>query len=125
MIKGQPNAYLVQPVNKLCNGLKQDYNYCMRLNCLKFLACPARFERATYALEEFVVAGISLYFNMLQGKKTSISYRTLPCDRLHVKPFLVIKMSQCCHSKLSKSKFYLLLEKILCASPCQFFSSLP
>jgi len=26
------------------------------------LACPARFERATYALEEFVAAGISIYF---------------------------------------------------------------
>jgi hypothetical protein len=29
------------------------------------LACPARFERATYALEEFVAVGISLYFNDL------------------------------------------------------------
>jgi hypothetical protein len=29
------------------------------------LACPARFERATYALEEFVAAGISIYFNDL------------------------------------------------------------
>jgi len=33
-----------------------------------FLACPARFERATYALEEFVAAGISMYFNGLQRK---------------------------------------------------------
>jgi hypothetical protein len=31
----------------------------------EFLACPARFERATYALEEFVAAGISIYFNGL------------------------------------------------------------
>jgi hypothetical protein len=30
------------------------------------LACPARFERATYALEEFVAAGMSMYFNDLQ-----------------------------------------------------------
>jgi hypothetical protein len=29
------------------------------------LACPARFERATYALEEFVAAGIFIYFNGL------------------------------------------------------------
>ena len=32
-----------------------------------FLACPARFERATYALEEFVAAGISIYFNDLEA----------------------------------------------------------
>ena len=31
----------------------------------KYLACPARFERATYALEEIVAAGISIYFNDL------------------------------------------------------------
>ena len=37
-----------------------------RTHTLKFLACPARFERATYALEEFVAAGISIYFNSLQ-----------------------------------------------------------
>ena len=30
-----------------------------------FLACPARFERATYALEEFVAAQKSIYFNYL------------------------------------------------------------
>ena len=29
------------------------------------LACPARFERATYALEEFVAAEICNYFNDL------------------------------------------------------------
>jgi hypothetical protein len=33
------------------------------------LACPARFERATYALEEFVVIGESLCFNNLEHKK--------------------------------------------------------
>ena len=31
----------------------------------QILACPARFERATYALEEFVAAGICTYFNDL------------------------------------------------------------
>jgi hypothetical protein len=31
------------------------------------LACPARFERATYALEEFVAAGKSNYFNDLDA----------------------------------------------------------
>ena len=36
----------------------------------KFLACPARFERATYALEEFVAAQKSIYFNGL-GQKIS------------------------------------------------------
>jgi len=30
------------------------------------LACPARFERATYALEEFVAVKKSIYFNDLQ-----------------------------------------------------------
>jgi len=34
---------------------------------LRFLACPARFERATYALEEFVAAEISIYFNDLHA----------------------------------------------------------
>jgi hypothetical protein len=38
----------------------------MLLGCL-FLACPARFERATYALEEFVAAGMSIYFNDLDA----------------------------------------------------------
>jgi hypothetical protein len=32
------------------------------------LACPARFERATYALEEFVAVRMSIYFNGLQHK---------------------------------------------------------
>ena len=33
---------------------------------LNKLACPARFERATYALEEIVAAGMCIYFNGLQ-----------------------------------------------------------
>jgi len=32
---------------------------------MTLLACPARFERATYALEEFVAAGMCIYFNSL------------------------------------------------------------
>jgi len=32
-----------------------------------YLACPARFERATYALEEFMAAGMSIYFNALDA----------------------------------------------------------
>jgi hypothetical protein len=36
------------------------------------MACPARFERATYALEEFVAAGISMYFNGLQRKNGAV-----------------------------------------------------
>ena len=32
------------------------------------LACPARFERATYSLEKFVTAGIFIFFNGLQHK---------------------------------------------------------
>jgi hypothetical protein len=36
------------------------------------LACPARFERATYALEEFVAAEICNYFNDLQHKKRTV-----------------------------------------------------
>jgi len=38
----------------------------------EILACPARFERATYALEEFVVAGMSIYFNSLQCKNGAV-----------------------------------------------------
>jgi len=34
----------------------------------EMLACPARFERATYALEEIVAAGISIFFNGLHSK---------------------------------------------------------
>ena len=39
---------------------------------LGFLACPARFERATYALEEFVAAGMCIYFNSLQRKNGTV-----------------------------------------------------
>ena len=52
-------------VQSLCNGLKQHHCHCIRLYYLKFLACPARFERATYALEEIVAAGICIYFSDL------------------------------------------------------------
>ena len=38
----------------------------------EFLACPARFERATYALEEFVATGISISFNWLQRKNGTV-----------------------------------------------------
>ena len=34
---------------------------------LGFLACPARFERATYALEEFVAVQNPIYFNDLDA----------------------------------------------------------
>ena len=36
------------------------------------LACPARFERATYALEEFVAAGKSHDFNGLQSRNGTV-----------------------------------------------------
>jgi len=36
------------------------------------LACPARFERATYALEEIVVAQKSIYFNDLCLKTSTV-----------------------------------------------------
>ena len=36
------------------------------------LACPARFERATYALEEFVAAQKAIYFNSLQRKNAAV-----------------------------------------------------
>ena len=38
----------------------------------EFLACPARFERASLALEEFVAAGISISFNWLHGKNGTV-----------------------------------------------------
>ena len=36
------------------------------------LACPARFERATYALEVFVAAQKSMYFNGLSQKISTV-----------------------------------------------------
>ena len=36
------------------------------------LACPARFERATYALEEFVAVQKSMYFNDLSQKTSTV-----------------------------------------------------
>jgi hypothetical protein len=36
------------------------------------MACPARFERATYALEEIVAAEICNYFNSLYGKNGTV-----------------------------------------------------
>jgi hypothetical protein len=36
------------------------------------LACPARFERATYALEEFVAVQKSICFNSLQRKNGAV-----------------------------------------------------
>ena len=44
----------------------------------EILACPARFERATYALEEFVAAQKSLYFNGLQHKNATVQ-QTVQC----------------------------------------------
>ena len=43
-----------------------------RWHFFEILACPARFERATYALEEFVAAGISIYFNDLHVKTGTV-----------------------------------------------------
>ncbi len=39
---------------------------------LNILACPARFERATYALEEIVAAGMFIYFNDLHIKTGTV-----------------------------------------------------
>ena len=36
------------------------------------MARPARFERATYALEEFVAAQKSMFFNGLQRKNATV-----------------------------------------------------
>jgi hypothetical protein len=38
----------------------------------KILACPARFERATYVLEEFTATGISNNFNDLHHKNGAV-----------------------------------------------------
>ena len=40
------------------------------------MACPARFERATYALDEFVAVKKLIYFNDL-GLKTSTVQQTV------------------------------------------------
>ena len=53
------------PWNSMCNP-------CIRYGPLGYLACPARFERATYALEEFVTAGMCIYFNGLQRKNAAV-----------------------------------------------------
>jgi len=39
---------------------------------VRYLACPARFERATYALEEFVAAGMCIYFNDLHCRNATV-----------------------------------------------------
>jgi len=39
---------------------------------VRCLACPARFERATYALEEFVAAQKNNKFNYLQRKSGTV-----------------------------------------------------
>jgi hypothetical protein len=39
----------------------------LKINIKDVLACPARFERATYALEEFVAAEMCIYFNDLEA----------------------------------------------------------
>jgi len=39
-----------------------------------FLACPARFERATYALEEIVATGMCIYFNDLHVKTGTVQW---------------------------------------------------
>jgi len=44
--------------------------------CFYGVACPARFERATYALEEFVAAGNINKFNSL-GQKISTVQQTV------------------------------------------------
>ena len=36
------------------------------------LACPARFECATYALEEFMAIKKFIYFNELRRKKATV-----------------------------------------------------
>jgi len=38
----------------------------------EILACPARFERAIYALEEFVATGMCIYFNDLHVKNGTV-----------------------------------------------------
>jgi hypothetical protein len=38
----------------------------------EFLACPARFERATYALEEIVAIQKSMYFKSLHVKTGTV-----------------------------------------------------
>ena len=39
---------------------------------MRFLACPARFERATYALEEFVAGQKANNFNGLSQKTSTV-----------------------------------------------------
>ena len=65
-------------VQSLCNGLKQHHCHCIRLYYLKFLACPARFERATYALEEFMAVQNINEVNGL-SQKTSTVQQTVQC----------------------------------------------
>ena len=42
------------------------------------MAYPARFERATWALEEFVAAEISIYFNGLHAEIVTVQ-KTVQC----------------------------------------------
>jgi hypothetical protein len=57
---------------------------------MRFLACPARFERATYALEEFVAVQKSIYFNGNDfGNKGVVLLQTLvlPIDMAETRGF--------------------------------------
>ena len=66
-------------VQSLCNGLKQHHCHCIRLYYLKFLACPARFERATYALEAVKMSRNNTINNDIEVFKLGVQYtpRTL------------------------------------------------
>jgi len=56
------NSSMLRPIEQYRTG-----NLAGLHQRVRSLACPARFERATYALEEFVAAEKSLYFNGLHA----------------------------------------------------------
>jgi hypothetical protein len=73
-----------------------------------YLACPARFERASLALEEFVAAGNIKKFNSL-GQKISTVQQTVQWDLLGKRTFSSVHLRVACilsfcSGKTSKNK---------------------
>ena len=71
MIKNSANKYFPK-IQATCIGLPLAKLLPVHGTDQNKPVCPARFERATYALEEIVAAGICNYFNELGHKKRTV-----------------------------------------------------
>ena len=71
MIKNSANKYFPK-IQATCIGLPLAKLLPVHGTDLNELACPARFERATYALEEFVAVQNINEFNGLSQKTSTV-----------------------------------------------------